>query len=392
MIRRNWASGFTFVALTALATPARAEGFTYWSMWNAGEPQQKVLARAIEDFTKDTGVEVKVQWQGRDNLKKLAPALNSATPPADLVDGAQRNVKAVLVSTGSALDMNDAYRLPIPGESGTVGDVIPAAQLPAVTADGHVFLVPYEVISSLWWYDAAAMPGFQAPKDWAAFTALLAARKAAGHAPIALDGDIATYHRYYFAEIAVRLLGPGKLLAAISDRSGAALKDPRILQAAQLLEGLVKSGELPFHAVTVGNLEPPVAGGREASRVGRFASPDALITPGYVAQAAVDPGIRIEPAWKASIVYGMPCAIYHVVPAAYYLAARFRGDFESAVLHAINGGGQNQSRAMLTGALVGAQVGLSGIPQRFIDGLVDGPALLDLCRRLAEHVPVPTGR
>ena len=151
------------------------------------------------------------------------------------------------------------------------------------------------------------------------------------------------------------------------------------------LMGLVKSGELPFHSVTVGQLQPPGAGTREASRVGRFASPDALITPGYVAQAAVDPGIRIEPAWKASIVYGMPCAIYHVVPAAYYLAARFPDDFESAVLHAINGGGQNQSRAILTGALVGAQVGLSGIPRRFLDGLVDGPELLALCRRMAEH-------
>ena len=34
-----------------------------------------------------------------------------------------------------------------------------------------------------------------------------------------------------------------------------------------------------------------------------------------------------------------------------------------------NGGGKNMARAMLTGALVGTQVGLSGIPQRFIDGL-----------------------
>ena len=65
----------------------------------------------------------------------------------------------------------------------------------------------------------------------------------------------------------------------------------------------------------------------------------------------------------------MPWAIYHMLPAAYYLSARFHDDFESAVLHAINGGGQDQARAILTGALTGAQVGLSGIPQRFLDGL-----------------------
>jgi hypothetical protein len=41
-----------------------------------------------------------------------------------------------------------------------------------------------------------------------------------------------------------------------------------------------------------------------------------------MARAAADPQIRIEPAWKVSLVYGMPCAIYHILPAAYYLAAR----------------------------------------------------------------------
>ncbi len=145
----------------------------------------------------------------------------------------------------------------------------------------------------------------------------------------------------------------------------------------------VKSGVLPFYAVTSGNLQPPAAGTEGQPRAGHFASPDALLTPSFVARAAVDPGIRIEPAWKVSLVYGMPCAIYHIVPAAYYLAARFRDDFESAVLHAINGGGQNQSRAMLTGALVGAQVGLAGIPERFIEGLSDKAALLQLAEQLA---------
>jgi ADP-ribosylglycohydrolase len=111
-----------------------------------------------------------------------------------------------------------------------------------------------------------------------------------------------------------------------------------------------------------------------------------LLTPSYIAEAAADPEIRIEPAWKVSIVYGMPCAIYHQLPAAYYLAARFHDDFESAVLHAVNGGGQNQARATLTGALAGAQTGLSGIPQRFLDGLEDGETLQRLARDLASRV------
>ena len=121
----------------------------------------------------------------------------------------------------------------------------------------------------------------------------------------------------------------------------------------------------------------------EASAAGRFPSPDALLGPSFIARVAVDPDIRIEPAWKVSLVYGLPCAIYHQFPAAYYLAARFKDDFESAVLQAVNGGGQNQARAILTGALAGAQTGLAGIPRRFLDGLENSAELLDLAMQLA---------
>jgi len=152
---------------------------------------------------------------------------------------------------------------------------------------------------------------------------------------------------------------------------------------------LVNRGELPFHHITSDNLQPPRPGDPDPPRAGRFASPDALLTPSYMAAAAVDPDVRIEPAWKVSIVYGMPCAIYHQLPAVYYLAARFHDDFESALLHAVNGGGQNQARATLAGALVGAQVGLSRIPQLFIEGLEDSATLGRLAVELAARVENP---
>jgi ADP-ribosylglycohydrolase len=158
--------------------------------------------------------------------------------------------------------------------------------------------------------------------------------------------------------------------------------------SAKLME-LVKRGELPFHAVTRDHLQPPRPGDPDPPRAGRFASPDALLSPSYMAEAAADPEIRIEPAWKVSIVYGMPCAIYQQLPAAYYLAARFHNKFELAVLHAVNGGGQNQARAILTGALAGAQTGFSGIPRRFIEGLEEATALSKLAVDLASQVGRP---
>jgi ADP-ribosylglycohydrolase len=107
-------------------------------------------------------------------------------------------------------------------------------------------------------------------------------------------------------------------------------------------------------------------------------------TPSNIVQAANEK--LIQPAWKVSLVYGLSCAVNYQFPASYYLAARYSNDFELAVLHAINGGGQNMARAMLTGALVGAQVGIQGIPQRFIDGLEDGDAVLKRAKSLAAQI------
>lgn len=203
---------------------------------------------------------------------------------------------------------------------------------------------------------------------------------------------------------------PARLAAAIADNTILTQIDDTVVSMTvaygavlgQLVQGhtldarlsgrlmrLVQSGALPFHAVTGDNLQPPRPGDPDPPRAGKFASPDALLTPSYMAAAAADPDIRIEPAWKVSIVYGMPCAIYHQLPAAYYLAARFHDDFESAILHAVNGGGQNQARAILAGALVGAQVGLARIPRRFLDGLDDSAGLCRLATELAAGVDKP---
>ncbi len=153
------------------------------------------------------------------------------------------------------------------------------------------------------------------------------------------------------------------------------------------LMALVREGQLPFHTVTTAS-ESAVTRDSEKPRreLGQFASPDALLMPSNIARAARDPDLRFEPAWKVSLLYGLPCAVYHQFPAAYYLAARFGSDVETAVLTAINGGGQNQARAMLTGALCGAIGGLQAIPQRWIDGLERSAERLQLAREIARDM------
>ena len=147
----------------------------------------------------------------------------------------------------------------------------------------------------------------------------------------------------------------------------------------------ISEGALSFEPVTT--RQPAPDHPQLLLRAKRHIVRDALHAASDIAAMARDPDVRIEPAWKVSHLYGMPCAFYHQLPAAYYLATRFRGDFENAVLNAINGGGQNRSRAMLTGALVGAQVGLVGIPQRFLDDLDRSEEIRKLTHVLTSQMP-----
>jgi ADP-ribosylglycohydrolase len=147
---------------------------------------------------------------------------------------------------------------------------------------------------------------------------------------------------------------------------------------------LVHDGKLPFHHVTRPGSQPPAPGETELKVGANFPSPDALSGVSTAVRTALDPSFPIEPAYRIAEVYGLPCAIYYQLPAAYYLAARFPNSFEDAVLHAVNGGGQNQARTILTGALSGALVGIDGIPQRFVDGLANGTALAEKARRLGQ--------
>ena len=52
----------------------------YWSMWEATEPQGQAIQEAIDAYTKETGVEVDVQFKGRTGIREgLESALKSGT-------------------------------------------------------------------------------------------------------------------------------------------------------------------------------------------------------------------------------------------------------------------------------------------------------------------------
>jgi len=141
------------------------------------------------------------------------------------------------------------------------------------------------------------------------------------------------------------------------------------------LMGLIGEGKLPFSSA--------MALDRDSEE--NTPEPDSLLWSGYAAKAVANPNLLVEPARDAPQMYGLSCAFYMVLPGAYYLAARFPNDFETAVLTGINSGGQNLARASLTGGLVGAMTGLSAIPQRFITGLSDGEKWCQLAKNIAQQ-------
>jgi ADP-ribosylglycohydrolase len=100
---------------------------------------------------------------------------------------------------------------------------------------------------------------------------------------------------------------------------------------------------------------------------------------------AVNSPVKVEPASLVGSIYGLACTLGFLLPAAYYLIHRFPEDFEMAVLSAVNGGGNNMARAALTGALSGAMVGLTEIPERFVSGLKDSDRLLQLAEKVGSE-------
>jgi ADP-ribosylglycohydrolase len=74
---------------------------------------------------------------------------------------------------------------------------------------------------------------------------------------------------------------------------------------------------------------------------------------------------------------------FQSVPVALYAALRHRNDFASALTEAIACGGDTDTVGAITGGLVGARVGVAGIPAPWRRGLAEWPRSLALMQRLS---------
>ncbi|MGW4646861.1 ABC transporter substrate-binding protein [Kitasatospora sp. NPDC004289] len=248
-LRLLLAAALAVSALSACGGSDEGSSFTYWSMWNQNEPQAKVIQAAAEQFTRETGTKVTIQWQGRQVIQKITPSLKSGAA-ADLVDNSV-NALGALVAAEQSADLTPVYAARIPGEERTVGEVIPA-KYRAYLEDraGRPFMVPYAVATEGVWFDATAHPELAAspPKTWEQLLTVLDTIKATGTAPIALPSN----DPYWTLLTLQRQLGTEGVRALAADRTGAAWDDPKVRAAAAKVEHLRKNHFIKGYESTQG--------------------------------------------------------------------------------------------------------------------------------------------
>jgi ADP-ribosylglycohydrolase len=83
---------------------------------------------------------------------------------------------------------------------------------------------------------------------------------------------------------------------------------------------------------------------------------------------------------------GVSGFMYHTVPVAFHAWLSHPDDYRAAVLAAIRCGGDTDTIAAITGALVGARVGKAGIPPEWLAGIIDWPRSVRWVEGLAVRV------
>ncbi|MDH5478666.1 MAG: ADP-ribosylglycohydrolase family protein [Nitrospinota bacterium] len=75
--------------------------------------------------------------------------------------------------------------------------------------------------------------------------------------------------------------------------------------------------------------------------------------------------------------------VYHTVPAVLQCWFRRPLDFRGAALEMVRAGGDTDTSTSILGAIIGAGVGEAGIPEEWVDGLMEWPRTVDWMRKVA---------
>ena len=210
-----------------------SDKLVYWSMWEATEPQGQAIQEAIDAYTKETGVEVDVQFKGRTGIREgLESALKSGTN----IDMFDEDIDRVNGTWGSYLMDLEQLAKDNDYEKTANAGLIQACR---DVAGGTLKSIPYQpnVFAFFYNQDLFDQAGIkEVPKTWDEFLDVCQKLKDAGITPLTMDDAYATcvigYHlgRYVGEEGVKKIVTEGLW------------DDPAVLQMAKDIEELASKG------------------------------------------------------------------------------------------------------------------------------------------------------
>lgn len=210
----------------------------YWSMWNNTEPQAKVIQEAIDAYTTETGVKVKVEWKGRDIGTVLQAALE-AGENIDFFDWDYQKIS--LEYADKVLSLEDM------GKAINYDDfAIKALPTSVRKWAGELITIPYQPYTSGVFYNKEMFKKAgidKEPATWPEFLEVCKKIKDSGVAPIAQDD---AYADYVFGYHLARYIGQAEV-ENIS-KNGDWAENEYVLKAAQDIIDLIDKGYFSEYA------------------------------------------------------------------------------------------------------------------------------------------------
>jgi raffinose/stachyose/melibiose transport system substrate-binding protein len=211
----------------------------YWTMWNEAEPQGQVIARAADAFTKETGIKVEVNFNGRDIRKTLQPALDAG----ETIDIFDEDIERVAQTWGNYLLPLDSYvSMAYPTTGGKPYNEMvnkTLLDLARQLGSGSIKNIPYQPMAYVTMYnkDLFSKAGITSlPKNWDEMLAACAKLKAIGVAGITVDD---AYMACLFGYTIDRIAGLDAAMAMVRNND---FSNPAVLEFGRIWENMARNG------------------------------------------------------------------------------------------------------------------------------------------------------
>lgn len=218
----------------------------YWSMWNETEPQGQTISEAIKAYSNKTGVEVEVNWNGRDIRKTLQPALDGGTA-IDLFD---EDVERVNDVWGNYL--LDVEEMAAKSYETTGGkpftDVVSKTLIDlarSLGANGKLSTIPYQPSTFIVMYnkDIFAEAGITSvPKNWTEFLDACEKIKKIGKTAITVDDAYMAALMGYHMD---RLIGLDETMKIVEKND---FSNPAVLEFGKQWQEMAQKGYISKNA------------------------------------------------------------------------------------------------------------------------------------------------